>query len=189
MQTNNEPHGPDWNLLIAFGMPLNPRGQHPAQPSFDEVWIALRAAVVFARDSSGFQADGRLKDAFKALLLTLKTHYPTLYHRLAGQCACDLHKTFDLGRISGRDIKLRNIALSGVSRFFRDYRLRALCSTKTNTDRRSPAAPFAKREYCDALQTPDQSCRQPARQCAATMTYPDFSFNQLHAMARIDSFD
>jgi hypothetical protein len=57
----------------------------------------------------------RYSDAFKALLLVFKIHYPSIFLVIENKAGLELTELFNLENVSGRDIKLRNICLSRVA--------------------------------------------------------------------------
>lgn len=110
---------PDWNILILYGLPMNI--QHSTKPdfSYNAVIKNIVLASRFLADKKGDVAYQRNFDAFKALLLSLKIHYPTKFKQIEYKTGMELTGLFDLNNISGRDIKLRNICLYTIAEYHR----------------------------------------------------------------------
>lgn len=109
---------PDWELLIEFGLPLNHSETGDKNYSADTVIenIVIASEFLLRNQDTDYN---RNYDAFRGLLLALKTHYPTMFAETKKKSGKDLTELFDLDNISGRDIKLRNICLTKITDYFR----------------------------------------------------------------------
>lgn len=108
---------PDWNVLMSFGLPLNRRDADGSVPDYDAVIDNIILASRYLEDNQNHT--GRYYDSFRALLLSLKIHYPTEYRRIEHMAGLNFIESFDLTNITGRDIKLRNISLGFISSYYR----------------------------------------------------------------------
>ena len=106
---------PDWNLLSEFGLPINIRQSGKTHYSYDTVINNIILASLFLIENRNDPEYNRYSDAFKALLLVLKIHYPTKFLEIENKAGLELTCLFNLDNVSGRDIKLRNICLSRVA--------------------------------------------------------------------------
>ncbi len=106
---------PDWNLLSAFGLPINIRQFGKTHYSYDTVINNIIFASLFLIENRNDPEYNRYSDAFKALLLVLKIHYPSKFLEIENKAGFELTGLFNLDNVSGRDIKLRNICLSRVA--------------------------------------------------------------------------
>lgn len=104
-----EPH---WNFLKLFGIPVSISGK--AKP-FEQAWQELRYSIEFLYHHQSDRSLGRFRDGVKAIVLTLKTHYPSLFDDLRLVTPSDQIQSLNLNEIRGRDIKLRNIALGSMA--------------------------------------------------------------------------
>jgi len=111
---------PDWNILINFGLPLNPARETDIFPDYDDVVHQITVAARFFYWHGVEPHNGRAYDSFRALLLALKIHYPSEFFRIEQIADMDFVKLFKLETVSGRDIKLRNLSLPMISRYFRE---------------------------------------------------------------------
>jgi len=110
---------PQWDILAAFGLPLNSRNQVGLIPDYktvfdNMVFASHYFAVSVSRD--------RYYESFKALLVSLKIHYPTEFGKIEKASGLNLSESFHLDIITGRDIKLRNISLALISRYYKAVR-------------------------------------------------------------------
>lgn len=110
---------PRHDVLCSFGLVMSFENDRGEVFAMKEVIDEILTTIQFLSDNKDRLELQRFFDAFKVLLLTLKTHYPSLYSLVNRQSEVNLQKTFELENISGRDIKLRNITLSGVSAYFK----------------------------------------------------------------------
>jgi len=111
---------PDWNMLVAYGLPLNTRRPIAAICfSHEDVLMNMTLAVRWLYENR-YGHDGRYLDSLKAALLVLKIHYPSEFRRIEESSGMDLSLSFSLGNVTGRLIKLRNIALELISRYYRE---------------------------------------------------------------------
>ncbi len=115
---------PDWDILISFGMPLNTRREIYDLPGYDNVAANIINAARYLMQNRNEPYNGRYYDSFKALLLALKIHYPSEFRRIEYLSGMDLINVFELDNVSGRHIKLRNISLPLISRYYRQMRIR-----------------------------------------------------------------
>lgn len=109
---------PDWDVLINFGLPVNSRRTSKRLPDYNAVEKHLIIASEYLKDKKNDKDDGRYYDSFRSLLIALKIHYPSEFKRLEQAAGSDFNEAFELNRISGRDIKLRNISLNIVSSYY-----------------------------------------------------------------------
>ncbi len=113
---------PDWNFLIQCGLPLvlesvtKRRGASDARSMRVRFLKELKNACLYLIDEKDRAGMGRMRDGVKALLCSLKTHYPTTFRLFEAQIGAPINKIFELENISGRDIKLRNISLATLSK-------------------------------------------------------------------------
>lgn len=117
---------PDWDTLIKFGLPLNIRQDANDIPGYDRVMQQIILAAKFLAETGHIPHNERYYDSFKALLLSLMIHYPVEFSRIENAAGIDLVKKFELNSISGRDIKLRNISLNLISRYYRDAGIKSI---------------------------------------------------------------
>lgn len=110
---------PDWEILSVFGMPINIVQTGKSEISYDAIIHNIIYASEFLKDNRNNSDYNRHYDAFKAMLLALKIHYPSKYNEIENKTGADLTSLFDLNIISGRDIKLQRISVSGIAAFFK----------------------------------------------------------------------
>jgi len=114
---NEEKKIPAWEILTAFGLPLNSRNDVSLIPDyktvFDNIIIASRylAGPAVRKD--------RYYESFKALLISLRIHYPAEFSKIEKASGLNLSESFQLDEITGRDIKLRNISLALISSYYK----------------------------------------------------------------------
>ncbi len=113
---------PDWEILYCFGMTVNIVQTGNSEISYDKVFQNIISASEFLTNKRSDTAYNRYYDAFKAMLLALKIHYPSKYFEIENKTGSDLTALFDLNNISGRDIKLQRISLSKISEFLKTSR-------------------------------------------------------------------
>lgn len=106
---------PDWNVLYNFGLPLNTGNAGKQKYKYSIIVSNIITAVQFLLENKHDVNYGRHYDAFKAMLLALKTHYPTRFIEVEKMCGINISESFDLGNVQGRHIKLRNICLARMS--------------------------------------------------------------------------
>ena len=117
---NEENNVPEWNILTAFGLPLNNRTPDNLIPDYKIVFDNMIAA---SRYLAGRVAErDRYYESFKALLISLRIHYPTEFNRIEKASGLNLSESFHLDVITGRDIKLRNISLALISSYYKSIR-------------------------------------------------------------------
>ncbi len=110
---------PDWKILSVFGMPINIVQTGKSGITYTMVFNNIILASEFLTETRYNLDYNRHYDAFKAMLLALKIHYPSKYSEIEKKTGSDLNALFDLNIISGRDIKLQRISLSEISEFFK----------------------------------------------------------------------
>lgn len=104
---------PDWALLCSIGMPLELSAPSaPPTRDWDFIQKEIAYACHFLIENKNDNTRGRFFDSLKALLLSLKSHYPTRFKFLERK----VDGQFDLTTIRGRDIKLRNICLHTLAK-------------------------------------------------------------------------
>ncbi len=112
--------GADWDFLAACGAPLTTGGSAPQggpRPTAPGLARALRAAALDEVAADGKEAGGagaRRRDALSALLLALKTHYPSWY---AKNCRSPALRRLTPVRPEGRHLKLRRMALDRLAEY------------------------------------------------------------------------
>jgi transcriptional regulator with XRE-family HTH domain len=111
---------PDWDALISFGLPANMSGIKNKKYKYSEILKNIICASRFLSENKHDMNYARRYDAFKAMLLALKTHYPARFREIEQKHFADLSHTFQLKKIEGRHIKLRNICLGGMSGYFKE---------------------------------------------------------------------
>jgi hypothetical protein len=111
---------PDWNILINFGLPLSSRKDIDENYGYESVVQQIILAARYIIQKKQILPDGRYYDSFKALLLVLKTHYPSEFRRLEELSDINFDRSFGLHSLLGRHIKLRNISLNYISRYYRE---------------------------------------------------------------------
>lgn len=111
-----EPH---WNVLYHWGLPLHVDDARKQKYSYKETMEQLKWAAHFLVENKHHVAYRRHWDSFKALLLALKTHYPSRFKQCERYSKINFSNVFNLDVIEGRHIKLRNICLFSLSRYFR----------------------------------------------------------------------
>ena len=109
---------PDWNVLYNFGLPLNTGNAKKQKYKYSTIAANIISAGQFLLENKNNVSYRRHYDAFKALLLALKTHYPTRYKEIEKMGGINLSEYFELANVQGRHIKLRNICLAGMSGYF-----------------------------------------------------------------------
>lgn len=108
---------PDWNALFYFGMPLNVSGNPKRKYRYNTIVRNIYLASEFLFENKYNAVYARHYDSFKALLLALKTHYPSKFNEIKNKYKTDF-PAFDLFQLQGRHIKLRNICLSRLAIYF-----------------------------------------------------------------------
>lgn len=93
---NEQVSKPDWNILINFGLPLNSRQKMDKSPDYSEVVHHIVLAADYLLHHSQARRNGRYFDSFKALLLSLKIHYPSEFRKIELAAGTDLTKIFKL---------------------------------------------------------------------------------------------
>jgi hypothetical protein len=111
---------PDWNALFNFGLPLNIANNKIKKYKYDTIIKNIVLASHFLNVNKNNTKYLRHYDSFKALLLALKTHYPSRYKEIEKNNNINFLRYFNLDIIQGKHIKLRNICLSNLSDFFRN---------------------------------------------------------------------
>jgi hypothetical protein len=110
---------PDWGILSVFGMPINIAQTGEPEISYDDAIQNIVYASEFLTENRRDTDYSRHYDAFKALLLALKIHYPSKFLAIENRGGFDLTDLFKLNDISGRDIKLQRICLSKITDYFK----------------------------------------------------------------------
>jgi hypothetical protein len=111
---------PDWEILTIFGMPINIIQTGKTDISYSQVFQNIISASSFLLKNISNTNYNRHYDAFKAMLLALKIHYPSKYAEIEKKTGSDFTSLFDLNNISGRDIKLQRISLSKIADFLKN---------------------------------------------------------------------
>ncbi|MCP4129534.1 MAG: hypothetical protein GY754_00835 [bacterium] len=109
---------PSWNVLFNFGLPLNISDTTINKYNYTTVVKNIIIASNFLLENKQNADYMRHFDSFKALLLALKTHYPSKFKEITKEAHTDLSSAFNLDTIQGKHIKLRNICLSNLSSYF-----------------------------------------------------------------------
>lgn len=106
---------PNWDVLQGYGLPLN-LSRNQAKPASKSEFIKeLCHAAAFVQENKSNVLFSRHYDSVKAVLLGIKIHFPSLFSKIQ-KGFLPVISRFHLNEISGRDIKLRNIALALLSR-------------------------------------------------------------------------
>lgn len=111
---------PDWNALVSFGLPIDIKNKKNNKYKYSDIEKNIIIAARFLIENRNNLSYQRHYDAFKGMLLALKTHYPSRFDDIEKRCPVELYQTYKLERIKGRHIKLRNICLAVMSAFFRN---------------------------------------------------------------------
>jgi transcriptional regulator with XRE-family HTH domain len=99
----------DWDLLCALGLPLAHGEPLKIVPSEDLLVPAVRMAALDLQDVT----HGRKLDALQALILAVKSHYPTVYRRSFS--GSSLVRAIAERPVTGRIVKLQRIARDRLS--------------------------------------------------------------------------
>lgn len=117
MELKTSPAEPDWKALAYFGMPLNISGYTGQKYKYNVISRNICMASAFLSENRYNPLYARHYDAFKALILALKTHYPSRLEAIREKYKIYL-SAFNLSQIQGRHIKLRNICLPLLVKYF-----------------------------------------------------------------------
>lgn len=110
------PKEPDWNILSEWGFALSVDDHLTARSSLTKFQRELVQAMSYLFENKTNPELLRHLDCLKAMLLVLKIHYPKIFSKLSSKGPFpDISKSFDLDRVEGRHIKLRNISLTAFS--------------------------------------------------------------------------
>jgi transcriptional regulator with XRE-family HTH domain len=109
-----KPHLADWNFLARCGVPLLPEKKSHERVSREWFLKELRIAFVELDSSAGDPEVDRKRDAIHATLLALMLHYPKVYKEVRRS---EYVKQIDFKNLPGRLIKLKRIAVDGLSHF------------------------------------------------------------------------
>jgi hypothetical protein len=104
---------PDWILLARFGLPISIEQHHVSKINIHLLINQIIKAALFLDNYSGNDY-GHYKDALRALIFTIKTHYPSTYKLLSVSPIC---KKMLKNAPNGKDLKLRNIVLAKISKY------------------------------------------------------------------------
>lgn len=110
---------PEWDILTAFGLPLNSRNEEGFIPDYKTVFDNM---IIASRYLAGAASKDRYYESFKALLISLRIHYPTEFSKIEKASGLNLSESFHLDEITGREIKLRNISLALISSYYKTIR-------------------------------------------------------------------
>ena len=109
---------PDWNVLFNFGLPLNIDNNRKRKYKYKTVVKNIILSSYFLLENKHNVNYMRHYDSFKALLLALRTHYPSKFRKIEDEYRINFSTSFDLNNIQGKHIKLRNICVFNLSSFF-----------------------------------------------------------------------
>ncbi len=70
---------PEWDILTAFGLPLNSRNEAGFIPDYKTVFDNM---IFASRYLAGSASRDRYYESFKALLVSLRIHYPTEFSKI-----------------------------------------------------------------------------------------------------------
>ncbi len=112
---------PDWNVLVNFGLPVNVPEEEKKNYSYNIVKRNFKQAAEFLQKNRQEEKYLRYYDAYKAMLLALKIHYPGEFQKIENQYLIDFSKLFNLKKIEGKHIKLRNISLNILSKYYNKF--------------------------------------------------------------------
>jgi transcriptional regulator with XRE-family HTH domain len=128
LELRSEPRGADWDELIRCGAPLMVR-EEPAVdslgnkvvrerhrgPTPDMLLVNLRDACIELRRASGITDLERRQEAVQALLLAIRSHFPTFYRKnVAG---VELYVRHLSAPVTGRTIRLAREAVAALARY------------------------------------------------------------------------
>ncbi|MFM8269420.1 MAG: helix-turn-helix domain-containing protein [Pseudomonadota bacterium] len=102
------PREADWEFLQACGLPLTGHFNQAIKPNKERLQQEIRLALTTLKE------EGRKKESLLALLLALKTHYPSIYKPLEKS---ELVRDAEIQLNQPKLIKLKRIALSKLSKF------------------------------------------------------------------------
>lgn len=108
---------PCWQILCEAGLPLYLTEEvHRASVPIDEhnLFEQMERAHLYLQENLTDRALAKHRDAYKALLFALRSHYMSVFAQLTGRLG-DLATMWELDRITGKDLKLRDIAVSRIS--------------------------------------------------------------------------
>jgi hypothetical protein len=109
---------PDWNVLYNFGLPVNVPNVKKNNYNYNIILKNLILAADFLIKNKHDINYIRYYDGYKSLLLALKTHYPEKLKKIEDRYSVNFSKLYDLKKIEGKHIKLRNICLYSLSQYF-----------------------------------------------------------------------
>ena len=118
------PSEPDWNCLTYFGLAIHDENTAPMRSSLPQFFENLQRAIIFLNFQRTEPAFHRHRDALKGLLLSLWTHYPSIFNAFQKKYGLPIAKLFRFDLILGRHIKLRNISLELFAPRVRRYLMR-----------------------------------------------------------------
>ena len=105
----------DWDALSAHGLPLGSGEARPARArAASLVRLVGDAALDLARSAAG-PATERRREALQALLLAIRTHFPSFFRRSLGRSPA-VRRVLP-AEPSGRVLKLGRIARAEVARY------------------------------------------------------------------------
>lgn len=108
---------PKWDNLYSCGIPLTTTHSPKSKINFLK---SILTAHDFLAENFYNPHFERHKDAYKAFLLALYTHYPTKFKNIELLLGMNLKKTWSLDKYEGKHIKLRNISLALLSQRFKN---------------------------------------------------------------------
>ena len=128
LELTSAPRGVDWDELVLCGAPLMV-GEEPAAdrkgnltvrehrlgPTPDLLLKNLRDACLELRDAPGTTGLERKRDAVQALLLAIRSHYPSFYR--AHLAEADLYEPYLAAPVTGRTIRLAREAVAALARY------------------------------------------------------------------------
>jgi transcriptional regulator with XRE-family HTH domain len=105
----------DWEFLQACGLPLTGEVSAAIRPNKDRLLQETYSALIELEEVRDTEAGvSRKKEALLALLLALKTHYPSVYKEMKkNEWVQNAELQFNQSKL----IKLKRIALSKLSKF------------------------------------------------------------------------
>lgn len=106
---------PNWNILESFGFAMHLDSETLINADTLSFLKELKLAMSFLSENRNTAGYERHCDCLKALLLAIQIHYPSLFQKLHGKDWRNISEAFELDKIQGRHIKLRNISLSILS--------------------------------------------------------------------------
>lgn len=105
----------DWDALVALGLPLAPSTPKTIRRGEKVLAKHLRLGAMELSKNAWDLEKGRKVEAFQALLLGLKLHFPSFYARYVA--SSPIVSQFEPEVLTGRLIKLERIAVARLAEY------------------------------------------------------------------------